>query len=42
MRTAYQSMRAIWHERADVTDLRTAAYLVAIDRVAASYRAMGL
>jgi glutamate dehydrogenase (NAD(P)+) len=42
MRTAYQSMRDVWHSREDVTDLRTAAYLVAIGRVAASYRAMGL
>ena len=42
MRIAYQSMRAVWHERGDVEDLRTAAYLVAIDRVAASYRAKGL
>ena len=42
MRTAYQSMRQIWVSRDDVHDLRTAAYLVAIDRVAASYRAKGL
>ncbi|KAA2316262.1 Glu/Leu/Phe/Val dehydrogenase [Pseudooceanicola sediminis] len=42
MRTAYQSMRAVWHARGDVEDLRTAAYLVAIDRVASSYRAKGL
>jgi glutamate dehydrogenase (NAD(P)+) len=42
MRISYQSMREIWHERADVPDLRTAAYLVAIDKVAASYRAKGL
>ena len=42
MRTAYQAMREIWHGREDVTDLRTAAYLVSIARVAASYRAMGL
>ncbi len=42
MRTAYQSMRAVWHARDDVHDLRTAAYLVAIGRVAASYRAKGL
>ncbi|VAW01681.1 NAD-specific glutamate dehydrogenase; NADP-specific glutamate dehydrogenase [hydrothermal vent metagenome] len=42
MRAAYQSMREIWHGREDVDDLRTAAYLVSIDRVAASYRAMGL
>ena len=42
MRIAYQSMREVWHGRDDVTDLRTAAYLVAIDKVAASYRAKGL
>ncbi|WGW03846.1 Glu/Leu/Phe/Val family dehydrogenase [Tropicibacter oceani] len=42
MRIAYQAMRAVWHGRDDVTDLRTAAFIVAIDRVAASYRAKGL
>ncbi len=42
MRIAYQAMRDIWHSRDDVQDLRTAAYLVSIDRVAASYRAKGL
>ena len=42
MRTAYQSMREVWHGRNDVDDLRVAAYLVSIGRVAASYRAAGL
>ena len=42
MRTAYQSMREVWHARPEVGDLRTAAYLVAIGRVADSYRAKGL
>ena len=42
MRTAYQSMREVWHGRDDVTDLRTAAFLVAVDRVAKSYKAKGL
>jgi glutamate dehydrogenase (NAD(P)+) len=42
MRIAYQSMREVWHGRNDVDDLRMAAYIVAIDRVAASYRAKGL
>ena len=42
MRIAYQSMREIWHSREDVQDLRMAAYLVSIDKVAASYRAKGL
>jgi len=42
MRTAYQAMREVWHGREDVTDLRTAGFIVAIGRVAASYRAKGL
>ena len=42
MRDAYQSMREVWHSRNDVTDLRTAGFMVAIGRVAASYRAKGL
>ena len=42
MRTAYQSMREVWHSRNDVTDLRTAGFLVSIGRVAASYKAKGL
>ena len=42
MRTAYQSMREVWHGRQDVEDLRVAAYLVSIGRVAASYRSKGL
>ena len=42
MRTAYQAMRAIWHGRDDVEDLRVAAYIVAIDRVAKTYRSKGL
>jgi glutamate dehydrogenase (NAD(P)+) len=42
MRIAYQSMREVWHGRDDVEDLRTAAYIVAITKVAAAYRAKGL
>ena len=42
MRAAYQAMREVWHSRGDIRDLRTAAYVVAIDRVAASYKAKGL
>ncbi|MFP7569997.1 Glu/Leu/Phe/Val family dehydrogenase [Marivita sp. S2033] len=42
MRIAYQSMREIWHGRGDVEDLRTAAYIASIEKVAASYRAKGL
>ncbi|WP_299928988.1 Glu/Leu/Phe/Val dehydrogenase [uncultured Pelagimonas sp.] len=42
MRIAYQSMREVWHGREDVSDLRTAAYIVAIEKVAKSYQAKGL
>ena len=42
MRIAYQSMRNVWHNRDDVDDLRTAAYLVSIEKVAGSYKAKGL
>ncbi len=42
MRIAYQSMARVWHEQDNVQDLRTAAYLVAIEKVASSYRAKGL
>ncbi|MDP4034313.1 MAG: glutamate dehydrogenase, partial [Pseudorhodobacter sp.] len=42
MRTAYQAMRKVWHERDDVDDLRTAAYIVSISRVAQSYRSKAL
>jgi glutamate dehydrogenase (NAD(P)+) len=42
MRTGYQEMRAVWRERDDVPTLRMAAYLVALERVAESYAAMGL
>jgi len=42
MRTAYQAMREVWHGRGDVEDLRTAAYIVSISRVAHAYRSKGL
>jgi glutamate dehydrogenase (NAD(P)+) len=42
MRTAYQAMREVWHSRGDVEDLRVAAYIVSIGRVAATYRSKGL
>ncbi len=42
MRISYQAMADVWHSREDVEDLRTAAYLVSISKVAASYRAKGL
>ncbi len=42
MRASYQAMREIWYGRDEVRTLRVAAYLVAINRVAASYQSMGL
>ena len=42
MRAAYQAMRDVWHSRDDVDDLRTAAYIVSIGRVAQTYRSKGL
>jgi glutamate dehydrogenase (NAD(P)+) len=42
MRGAYQAMREVWHGRDDVQDLRVAAYIVAISRVAQTYQSKGL
>jgi glutamate dehydrogenase (NAD(P)+) len=42
MRGAYQSMREVWHRRDDIDDLRTAAFLVSIGRVADAYKTKGL
>ena len=42
MRAAYQAMRDVWHGREDVHDLRVAAYIVSIGRVAATYVSKGL
>lgn len=42
MRTAYQAMREVWHGRGDVEDLRVAAYIVSISRIAATYQSKGL
>lgn len=42
MRAAYAEMRALWHDDARVQDLRTAAYCIAVGRVAAAYRSKGL
>ena len=42
MRGSYQSMREVWHENSRVDNLRTAAFMVAIERVADAYAAKGL
>jgi glutamate dehydrogenase (NAD(P)+) len=45
MRGAYEQMRRIWHEKREKEsdfDLRTAAYMISIGRVAESYKTLGL
>ncbi|MEM7520032.1 MAG: Glu/Leu/Phe/Val dehydrogenase [Pseudomonadota bacterium] len=42
MRTAYNAMAEVWHNNEKAGDLRIAAYLVSIGKVADSYRAKGL
>ena len=42
MRAAYQAMREVWHGRQDVEDLRVAAYIVSISRIASAYQSKGL
>lgn len=41
MRRAYQEIREVWHRRRGVPDLRTAAFVVAIEKIARSYLEMG-
>jgi glutamate dehydrogenase/leucine dehydrogenase len=42
MRIAYQQMSERWHSRDDVKELRTAAFMLAIYKIAAGYRAKGI
>ena len=42
MRGAYNDVAEVWRRRSDVPDMRTAAYLVSIGKVAGAYTAKGL
>jgi glutamate dehydrogenase (NAD(P)+) len=42
MRTAYQAMREVWYDTEGIEDLRMAAYIVSINRVAKTYKSKGL
>lgn len=42
MRVTYQKIRDVWHNNDQCPDLRTAAYVVAIERIALTYGALNL
>jgi glutamate dehydrogenase (NAD(P)+) len=42
MVTAYQQIRAVYEQHPDVPDLRTAAFVVAINKIASDYLALGI
>ena len=42
MRKSYQHLREVFHSRNDVVDLRTAAYVVSIEKIALAYIEMGI
>jgi glutamate dehydrogenase (NAD(P)+) len=42
MRSAYGQIRTVWNDSAEIPDLRTAAYSIAIARCAEAYGAIGI
>ncbi|NIY78549.1 Glu/Leu/Phe/Val dehydrogenase [Celeribacter sp. HF31] len=42
MRSAYGEMSRLWNASEDIPDLRTAAYIIAVKRIAEIYRALGI
>jgi glutamate dehydrogenase (NAD(P)+) len=42
MRTAYREMSELWNGHEGIVDLRTAAYVIALRRLAARYEAVGI
>jgi glutamate dehydrogenase (NAD(P)+) len=42
MATATREIMAIWKSNADIPDMRTAAYVCAINKVATSYAELGI
>ena len=42
MRNAYNEIREIYNSKEKVVDLRTAAFFLAIERIAKKYESMGL
>ena len=42
MRAANEAISTVWNDKDDVPDLRTAAMMIAVDRVAKSYVSIGI
>jgi len=42
MRGAYDAISGTWNDKDNVPDLRTAAMMIAVDRVAKSYVSIGI
>jgi glutamate dehydrogenase (NAD(P)+) len=42
MITATQEVMQVWKDNPDIPDMRTAAYVVAINKVATSYAELGI
>ena len=42
MRGAYDAISETWNDKDNVPDLRTAAMMIAVDRVAKSYVSIGI
>ncbi|MDG2077818.1 MAG: hypothetical protein P8J24_14785, partial [Arenicellales bacterium] len=42
MRAAYHAISEVWNTDSRIPDLRTAAMLIAVDRVAHSYTSLGI
>jgi len=42
MRRAYNEIRSVWRTRSEVSDLRTAAFVVALEKIARTYEEMGV
>ncbi|MDQ3397684.1 MAG: hypothetical protein M3511_07925 [Deinococcota bacterium] len=42
MRLAYQAIREVWHNNDEVEDLRTAAFVIAIQKIATAFEEMGV
>jgi glutamate dehydrogenase (NAD(P)+) len=39
---SYHEIMEVWRNKANVKDMRTAAFISAIDKIAASYNQMGI